>query len=343
MFEEKEHLFSKTDKTKVKFFKGENMCTAITYKNDNFYFGRTLDIDVPYGERTIVMPRNFNLKFREINGGNKYAIMGTAIVINGYPLFFDAVNETGLCAAGLRFEGNAYYRKSKKEVCNVAQFEFIPWILGRCENIEKAKEVLSEVNITNEAFSATLPPAPLHWIIADKNGAVVVESVKDGINIFDNPVGVLTNNPPFAFQMQNLCNYASLSPKQPKNLFGKPLEMYSRGMGALGLPGDLSSQSRFVRASFARRFSKACKGERKSVCQVFHILDFVSQPLGCCEVEGGLEYTDYIVCYNADKGIYYLKTYFGTQVMAIDMRKEDLNGNQLMMFPHISKDVEYLN
>lgn len=318
------------------------MCTAVTYKTKDFYFGRTLDFDVSYGEKTVVMPRNFDLKFRE-DVGVKYAMIGTAIIAAGYPLFFDAVNETGLCAAGLRFEGNAYYREVKKGAFNVAQFEFIPWILGRCENITEAKEVISGVNITNETFDKWLPPSPLHWIIADKNGAVTVEAVKDGIKIYDNPVGVLTNNPPFEYQMQNLCNFASLSPKQPENLFGAPLELYSRGMGALGLPGDLSSQSRFVRASFARRFTKICEGERESVCQAFHILDFVSQPLGCCETEAGLEYTSYAVCYNANKGIYYFKPYFGNRVVAVDMRNEDLTGKKLEVFPHISRDAEFLN
>ncbi len=320
------------------------MCTAITYKSNDFYFGRTLDFDVSYGEETVVMPRNFNLEFRKTDGNIKYATMGTALVVGGYPLFFDAVNEAGLCAAGLRFEKNAYYGEYKKGFRNVAQFEFIPYILGKCGSVVEAKEVLSKINITNEAFNEKLLPSPLHWIIADKSGAITVESVSDGIKIYDNAVGVLTNNPPFEFQIQNLCNFASLSPRQPKNHFGEPLDMYSRGMGALGLPGDLSSQSRFVRAAFARRFSKKFKGESESVCQTFHILDFVSQPLGCCEVEeGGEEYTAYAVCYNADKGIYYLKTYFGNRITAVDMRKEDLCGEKLKLFPHTAGDVKFLN
>lgn len=320
------------------------MCTAVTYKSSDFYFGRTLDFDVSYGEETVVMPRNFNLKFRKTDGSIKYAVVGTALVVDGYPLFFDAANEAGLCAAGLRFEKNARYGEYKEGFYNVAQFEFIPYILGKCGSVAEAKEILSKINITNEAFDKKLSPSPLHWMIADKNGAITVESVAGGIKIYDNSVGVLTNNPPFEFQIQNLCNYASLSPRQPKNLFGAPLDMYSRGMGALGLPGDLSSQSRFVRAAFARRFSKKCKGERKCVCQTFHILDFVSQPLGCCEVEGGgEEYTAYAACYNADKGIYYLKTYFGNRITAVDMRKEDLNGEKLRLFPHTADDVKFLN
>ncbi len=320
------------------------MCTAVTYKTDDLYFGRTLDFDYSYGEGTVIIPRNFPLKFRRCTDGIKYAIMGTALVSDGFPLLFDAVNECGLCAAGLRFEGNAYYRDYYKGACNIAQFEFIPWILGICNSVKEARAILPNINITNEAFSESLPPSPLHWIIADKYETITVESVKDGIKVYDNPVGVLANNPPFEGQILNLCNYMFLSPKQPKNRFGEALKAQSRGMGTFGLPGDLSSQSRFVRAAFARRFSYSAQSEDESVCQLFRILDFVSQPLGCCEIEsGGLEYTVYTSCYNADRGIYYLKTYYGKRITAVDMHKCDLDGQNLTVFPHISGDVEFLN
>ena len=287
------------------------MCTAATYKTNDFYFGRTLDYEFSYGDEVTVTPRNFPFSFR--NGEvmkTHYAMIGMAFVAGDYPLYYDAVNEKGLGIAGLNFVGNAFYREAKPEKDNVAQFELIPWLLGQCDSVKSAKTLLNKINITNTPFSKELPLAQLHWLIADRNEAITVESVKEGLKIYDNPVGVLTNNPPFDEQLFQLNNYMHLSPKTPKNSFSDKLSLnaYSRGMGALGLPGDLSSQSRFVRATFVKMNSLSGNSENESVSQFFHILGAVDQQRGCCEVgEGKYEITIYTSCCNADKGIYYCK------------------------------------
>lgn len=115
----------------------------------------------------------------------------------------------------------------------------------------------------SESFNDKLPVSSLHWIISDKEENITVEFMKDGLHIYDNPVGVLTNNPPFETQMFLLNQYMGLSASQPDNRFsGKvPLELYSRGMGAIGLPGDLSSTSRFARVAFVKLNSIA--GEKR--------------------------------------------------------------------------------
>ena len=172
-------------------------------------------------------------------------------------------------------------------------------------------------------------------MISDRELSIVVEFVQEGLKIYENPTGVLTNNPTFDKQMSNLRNYMHLSAKEPENQFapGLKLEAYSRGMGAIGLPGDLSSQSRFVRAAFVRMNSKSGEGEAESVSQFFHILNSVDQPLGCCELENGqYEITIYSCCCNADKGIYYYTSYDNHQVTAVDMYREDLDGKELIWF-----------
>lgn len=312
------------------------MCTAVTYQTDNFYFGRTLDYESSYGEELVILPRKFQLHF--LNMGmleNHYAILGTAHVAQGYPLFYDAVNEKGLCMAGLNFVGNAQYAKVMNGKDNLAQYEFIPWILSNCSCIVEAKELLAKINLTDTPFQK-MPVAQLHWILADKEQAITVEAVADGIKIYPNPIGVLTNNPPFPEQMFRLNDFMNLSAKQPKNHFSNKLNLhpYSRGMGALGLPGDLSSSSRFVRAAFVKEHSVSGHSELESVSQFFHILGSVGQQNGCCEVENGqYEKTIYTVCYNASKGIYYYTTYYNHQISAIDMHREDLNGAQLIRYP----------
>jgi penicillin V acylase-like amidase (Ntn superfamily) len=315
------------------------MCTAATYKTRDFYFGRTLDYEFSYGDEITVTPRNYPFCFRSMGVmKNHYAMIGTACVMQDYPLYYDAVNEKGLGMAGLNFVGNACYSDKKQDKDNVAQFEFIPWILGRCASVKEARALIDRINLDNTPFSNELPTAQLHWIIADRNETITVESVKEGIKVYDNPVGVLTNNPPFDEQMFNLNNYMALSPKAPQNHFSDKLQLhtYSRGMGALGLPGDLSSQSRFVRVAFTKMNSVSGDSEAESVSQFFHILGSVDQQRGCCDVgDGKFEITIYTSCCNTDKGIYYYTTYDNHQITAVDMYKEKLNGADLARYPFV--------
>ena len=321
------------------------MCTAATYKTKDFYFGRTLDYEFSYGDEITVTPRNYPFAFR--SGGktdNHFAILGMAHVADGFPLYYDAMNERGLCIAGLNFVGNAFYRDPLPDKENVAQFEIIPWLLSQCGTVSEARERLENINITNIPFSDKLPCAQLHWIIADKNEAITVESVKDGIKIYDNPVGVLTNNPPFDEQMFNLNNYMHLSVSNPQNTFSDklPLKCYSRGMGALGLPGDLSSQSRFVRVAFVKQNSLSADTEAESVSQFFHILGSVDQQRGCCKLdEDKYEITLYTSCCNADKGIYYYTTYDNHQISAVDMHRENLDGASLVRYKPVTAEQIY--
>ena len=318
------------------------MCTAVTYKTNDFYFGRTLDYEYSYMEEVTITPRNYQFKFNEKEAINThYAIIGMAYVAEDYPLYYEAINEKGLGIAGLNFVGNANYNDPIEGKDNIAQFEFIPWILSQCETVKEAKKLIEKINITNTPFNKQLPLAQLHWIIADQNESITVESVQEGIKIYKNPVGVLTNNPTFDKQLFALNNYINLSNKTPENKFATDLELnkYSRGMGAIGLPGDLSSQSRFVRASFVKMNSVSAEGENESVSQFFHILNSVDQQRGCCQLEDGkYEITIYTSCCNTSKGIYYYTTYDNHQITAVDMHKEDLNMNKLIRYPLIKEE-----
>lgn len=318
------------------------MCTAATYQTKDFYFGRTLDYDFSYGEEVAITPRNFPFHFRHQDRmDNHYAMIGIAHIAGNCPLYYEAVNEKGLGMAGLNFVGNAVYGKEQPGRDNVATFEFIPWILAQCATLTEARALLERISLTDTPFDEKLPPAQLHWMIADRSGAIVVESVQEGLRVYENPVGVLTNNPTFDRQMFQLNNYMHLSPKDPHNLFSDKLDLrtYSRGMGALGLPGDLSSQSRFVRVAFVKMNSLSGDSEEESVSQFFHILGSVDQQRGCCEVgEGKFEITIYTCCCNADKGIFYYTTYDNHQITAVDMRLEDLDAGALITYPLIREE-----
>ena len=324
------------------------MCTAATYKTKDFYFGRTLDYEFSYGDEVTITPRNYVFNFREKEKmETHYAIIGMAYVTENYPLYYDAINEKGLGMAGLNFVGNAYYREKVEGKDNIAQFEFIPWILSQCASVKEAKKLIEKINLTNVQFNEKLPLAQLHWIISDSNESITVESVKEGIKVYPNPVGVLTNNPPFNQQMFELNKYMQLSSKSPENRFSEELnlEKYSRGMGAIGLPGDLSSQSRFVRVAFVKMNSKSSDTEEESVSQFFHILNSVDQQRGCCELDDGkYEITIYTSCCNASKGIYYYTTYNNHQITAIDMNKEELESENLIRYPIIlNEQIKFQN
>lgn len=321
------------------------MCTAVTYRTKDFYFGRTLDYEFSYQEEVTVTPRNYPFRFRHMGADDcHYAIIGMAFVQEGYPLYYDAVNEKGLGMAGLNFVGNACYADPVPDKDNVASFEFIPWVLSKCATVAQARELIGRINLTKEQFSPRLPVSSLHWLIADRTEAITVESMADGIHVYDNPVGVLTNNPPFPQQMFRLNDFRHLSRKDPQNNFAKALELtaYSRGMGAMGLPGDLSSQSRFVRAAFVKMNSVSMDTEETSVSQFFHILGSVDQQRGCCDVgEGEYEITIYTACCNTDKGIYYYTTYDNHQITAVDMHRENLNSAALIRYPLLREQRIY--
>ena len=322
------------------------MCTAATYRTKDFYFGRTLDYEFSYGEEITVTPRNYPFSFRYLPEKREhYAIIGMAHVEEDYPLYYDAVNEKGLGMAGLNFVGNAVYGEVREGKENVAAFELIPYILSQCENTEEARELLGKIQITDTRFKEQLPNGRLHWIIADEKEAITVESVTEGLKIYENAPGVLTNNPPFPMQMFQLNNYMQLSSRRPENLFSDrlSLETYSRGMGALGLPGDLSSASRFVRVAFTKLHARSGEGEADSVGQFFHILGSVEQTRGCCELENGkYEITIYTSCCNATKGIYYYTTYTNRQITAVDMHRENLDGTELIRYPMLEEEQIWL-
>lgn len=318
------------------------MCTAATYQTKDLYFGRTLDYLFSYGEEVVITPRSYPFSFRHMPAMNShFALIGMACVMNDYPLYYDAVNEKGLCIAGLNFPKNAVYQTPVPGKTNLAQFELIPWLLGQFSTVSEVRQALSSLVLTNDAFCGQLPPTPLHWIIADASEAITVESVADGLKVYDNPVGILTNNPPFDRQLFNLNNYMNLSPKQPCNRFSEqlPLSTYCLGMGGLGLPGDLSSMSRFVRAAFTKMNSVSGDSEEESVSQFFHILGSVDQQRGCSEDENGkYEITLYTSCCNAATGTYYYTTYNNHQITAVDMHRVDLDSADLKRYPLEDKE-----
>lgn len=319
----------------------------MAYKNGDFYFGRNMDLEYSFGECVVVVPRAFPLQFKyAATLPRHYAMIGMATGEDVFPLYAEAVNEQGLCMAGLNFPGNAYYRKPEQKKINLPTFELIPWLLGTCASVREAEERLREITITDDVFSEDMPPAQLHWMLADRESCLVVESVREGVKIYENPTGILTNNPPFEYHKMNLNNYLSVTAGYPQPRFSRTgnegskfcLKPYSQGMGGIGLPGDYSSASRFVKAAFLKWNSVCGEKEEENVSQIFHILDSVAMPRGAVVTQDGkYDITTYSCCVNADTGIYYYKTYGNSQINAVDMRNADSDGTALTIYPMKTK------
>lgn len=312
------------------------MCTAISYLQNHHFFGRTLDFERSFGEQVVITPRRYPLHFTNGSGVTEhYAIIGMATVREGYPLYFDATNEKGVSMAGLLFAGNAVYHDPKKDCENMASYECILRVLSKCSSVQEARILLERVNITNASFSVDLPPTPLHWIIADREECIVLESVQDGVKIYENPIGVLTNNPPFSYHMLHLTDFMQLTDRPPQNnLYSEiALQPYSRGMGAIGLPGDSSSASRFIRAAFTKAHSTCGKTREEEIMQHFHVLRSVEMVKGCITLPSGdSPFTVYTSCCDTEKGVYYYTTYENSTMYAIDMYAEDLTSTDLVWY-----------
>ena len=301
------------------------MCTAISWAQRDHYFGRTLDLEQSFGEQVIITPRYYPLQFRHLPSQEKhYAIIGMAVAAQGAPLYFDAVNEMGLCVAALNFPSLCQYRPYRPGMTAVASYEVIGWVLGQCAGLEQAASLLQNCVITGEAFSLEYAPTPLHWLVADEHGSLVVESTAKGVEIYQG-CGVLTNSPEYPKQLEYAAEFAALSPKCPST---------QRGMGSLGLPGDFTSQGRFVRADFLKKHCVCDNSEGDAVEQFFHMMELVSQPRGCVVTDdGALVQTQYTSCCNTDKGIYYYTTSTNRRICGVDLHGADLKGGQLLCYP----------
>lgn len=322
------------------------MCTSISMTTDNCYFGRTMDIAYNFGEHVTIAPRNYPFKFHKAGEmPHHFAMLGMASVRDNYPMYAEAANEKGLGAAGLNFPENAFFPKEPYKDCKwaVTPYELIPWVLGQCSSTAEAKQLLSQTCLVDIPFAEDLPVAPLHWHFADSEASIVAEQTKDGMHVYDNPINVLTNNPPFNFQTLNLCQYMNLSVSSPEGCLSKlpGVSAFGKGMGSIGLPGDFSPASRFVKAAYILENSKCKHDEDSSVSQFFHVMESVAVVDGSVDCGEDNYRTTYCCCMNLCKGIYYYKTYNNSSINAVNLYRENLGGGSLYEYP--CQDALHIN
>lgn len=321
------------------------MCTALTLKTKDGYslFGRNMDLSYSFNQAVTLIPRNYEYRDR-VTGNmkkNKYSIIGMACIIDDYPAFADGMNEKGLGCAGLNFPG--YFHLEEDIVNgknNLAPYDLILWILSNFETVDDVINEIKNIELVAVPINKKTPLPTLHWIVADSTGkSIVIEKTKEGLKLYENPIGVLTNSPTFDWHLTNLNEYMKVTPKQPKMVrWGeKELKALSIGAGTNGLPGGFSGVDRFVRISYLKSKVSEADDLKSGISQFFHMLNNVAIPKGAAISDGLDEITIYTSCMCQQKGVYYYTTYENNTINAIDMNKEDLNNKKIKVFAYKNK------
>lgn len=317
------------------------MCTSVMYKNakGKWFLARTMDFSFELGGRPVVIPRNFHFKSDAQATGfdTKLGFTGAGRDLNGY-ILVDGVNEVGVGAATLYFDGLAKFADQTDEnKTNLAPHEVINWILGNVTSVDDLKAKISDVNIVAVANDLFKMVVPLHWIVADKSGAcVVLEQDENSMKVMDDPVKVMTNSPDFQWHLKNLNNYVQLKPTShsSKSYGDFESDAYGLGSGALGLPGDYTSVSRFVRAAFIRENTEKADTEAGSINALTHILNSVEIPKGVkADNEGGCDYSQYRGYMSLDEGAYYMQPYDDQTITRVVLTPELLNASEPSEYP----------
>lgn len=314
------------------------MCTGVRFSDDkgNMFFGRNLDWSEGYGQKVVITPREFVYKsaFMGEMSPKCGAIIGMAIVEENVPLYFDCCNEAGLGIAGLNFPGYAKYEDDVVfDKTNVAAYEFPLYVAMNFKTVKEAKEALLKIAIVAKPINDKFPVSQLHFIIGDGKESIVVEYTERGMEVFDNPVDILTNQPGYAWHQENLRNYLNLFPQMPKEVRWKEAKMTAFGSGSLlrGLPGDYYSPSRFVRVAYFNTHYPVKTTEEENVSRLFHTLAGVSMIDGAAEMASGkCEITVYTGGYSAASKTYYYNTYENPAIQAVKMEDYAMRGSELI-------------
>lgn len=322
------------------------MCTALLLEtqDNNVLFGRNLDWVYNLGQSAFLVPRKFEW-YNFVNYEwytSSYAVLGIGDVIDKRPMLLDGMNEVGLGCAALYFPGYAKFNDTKEaNTVNIAPLDITYWILSNFQTVEQVTYALNNVTIVR------LPEyGDLHWIVADKSGkSIIIEKTGKNISVYENKIGVLTNSPSFDWHITNLNQYIPITSMQPADVYWseQKLTPVGKGLGSLGLPGDYSPPSRFVRAAFARTNMPIPENEQIGISEFYHILNNVAVVNGSVVTHEQLnETTLYSSCMNLDKCIYYYNTYYNNRINAICMKSLNLDSKSIQKFELVNTlDIHY--
>lgn len=313
------------------------MCTGVRFDDGNggMFFGRNLDWSVGYGEKVVVVPRGYRHKSAFLGEMGGTAVIGMGIVVENTPLYFDCANEHGLAVAGLNFPGYAAYEDSAVEgKTNVAAYEFPLWIALNFKTVDEVAEALKNVAIVAKPINDQYPVSELHWLIGDAKRSIVVEYTASGMEVFENDVDILTNQPGYAWHQENLRNYMNMAPEMPESVKWGKATMKPFGSGSLirGLPGGFYSTDRFVRVAYLNTHYPVQPNEATNVARLFHTLAGVAMiDGGAAMADGKFEKTIYTGGYSSATQTYYYNTYEDFEIKNVAMKDYNLDSSELVM------------
>lgn len=312
-------------------------CTGITLKSkdNSVVLGRTIDWSGNEMENMyVIVPRGYSqqsLLPDGTNGGLEFtSLFGyVGLAVEEARFIVDGTNEAGLSAGLFYFPGYGKYETYNPDdnSSSIADFQLVSWMLSRFSSIDQVKEAVKDIHIINvDSRSATV-----HWRIADSSGRQVIMEIIDGKpNFYDSELGVLTNSPGYPWQLTNLNNYVNLFPGTagPTKMGPLTLTAFGSGSGFLGLPGDFTPPSRFVRASFLQSYSLQQATGYDSAMQAFHILNNFDVPLGIQFAVGKApnnmpSATQWTIVTDLTDRIIYYHTMYNRTIRSIEMDKID--------------------
>lgn len=319
-------------------------CTGILMqtKNHSAVNGRTVEFGIELDMNLAVIPRNTTFIGKTPSGKgmayeSKYAVVG--IYCFEDVVLMDGMNEKGLVASAFYFSGYAGYSKVTKENQAIAlsPAEFPNWILSQFATIEEVKEAIDSVVIAPTILKGWGDePPPMHYVVYDSTGrSIVIEPLEGTLKVYENELGVMTNSPTFDWHLTNLSNYINLSPfnVEPNRLRNFTVAAFGQGTGMIGLPGDFTPPSRFVRAAFFSATATPVANSEEAVDQTFHILNQFDIPLGVVrEKEGRQTHYDYTLLTsvkNPETLEYFYRSYGNQAIQYVDLNQFDLNAKSI--------------
>lgn len=312
------------------------MCTAVRFNGaeGEMFFGRNLDWVNGYGEKVVITPRGFSYRSAFLGEMCGTAVIGMGIVAEGVPLYFDCANEHGLAIAGLNFPSYAAYATSAVDgKTNVAAYEFPLWVALNFASVDEVEKALRDVAIVAKPVNTQYPVSQLHWMIGDAKRSIVVEYTANGMEIFENKVDVLTNQPGYAWHQENLRNYMNVASGMPEKVTWGKAELKPFGTGSLlqGLPGGLYPTDRFARVAYFNTHYPVQSSEATNVSRLFHTLTGVAMIDGVAAMaDGAFEKTIYTGGYSTATQTYYYNTYEDFAIQSVAMKDYELDSSELI-------------
>jgi len=322
-------------------------CTSfvVPTSDGGVVYGRTMEMGFPLKSAAIVIPRGYAMTALGAGGKpgamkwtGKYAAVG----LNAFdmPVLIDGVNEKGLAGGALYFPDYVGYADPAKAdpAHSLAEWDFIGWALTNFATVAEVKAALSGISVVGVADPNLGVVPPLHYTLHDASGAsLVVEPVDGVLKVYDNPLGVMTNSPPFDWHLTNLRNYVKISPVNapPLHVGGEVIPPIGQGSGLLGIPGDPTPPSRFVRAlGYALSAEKKPSGI-ESVRAAEHILNNFDIPRGWVRPgdASAWELTQWSTIADLVNRRFYVKTYDDQVLRSIDLMSLDLDAKTIVTAP----------